>query len=482
MVGEHYSEVDRTSRERKQKETVDNAEELDTAPSGGLSRRHLLQVGGVVAVGAVMGCGPSSVVGDAGPSDDAGVDSDVDASDADARDADRGGDSFDADYESDVELIDGDDSVDAEIDVDVDIDGGPDVPGPVFLLHLTDLHLGVMSVSAQALEHALHEVAPLARPGLTVATGDLVDEGYEDPLWEEYRRVVGDATMDDLFEIPGNHDSHYDTPLRRYLENSVTGRATGRLYGQRVYERAQRRIRVVGINSASHGTRLGNLTGVLGPEQVDELLASIAADPTPVDVTIVAGHHPMLGVQGLEVMETHDNLARLLAETRASAYLCGHVHLLDLAWHDRVLHVQGPTLGKPSAISDHGYFIIGYDDLGLSVKFVELEVAASRASTPWPVVMITRPVDARLGGGNPVDTALPRGTSGHLLRAGVFCPGEPDDVAFRINSSSWIGMTRRWSWYEAEFETDDGEELTIEVRALADGRFDTHEIHVRLAT
>jgi len=226
---------------------------------------------------------------------------------------------------------------------------------------------------------------------------------------------------------------------------------------------------------------MGNLTGYLGADQVDELLASIAADPTPVDATIVAGHHPMLGAQGLEVLETDDNLARLLLETDASVYLCGHVHLHDVAWRDRVLHVQGPALGKPSAFIEPGYFIIGWDDLGISAKHVALEEDGSEATTPWPVVLITRPVDSRLAGENPVDTALPRGSTGHLLRAGVFCPGDPDDVAFRINRGSWMGMTRRWSWYEAEFDTDHGDEMTIEVRALAGGRFDTHEIRVRLA-
>jgi predicted phosphodiesterase len=445
-------------------------------------------LGGAAALVVVVGCGGENPTPDSGANGDADLgDGDTfEPIDADQHDSDP---VEDADPDS---LVDADDASDAEAEADVEIEGDAEVdadpdedlppagPGPLVLLHITDTHVGEGAIAAVALDHALREVRPVIRPALTIASGDLVDEGYESDMWETYERVTGVVTADEYMEVPGNHDTHFDTELNNYLARSITGRATGATHGHRVIEAGSRRLRVVGVNTASADGRLQNLTGFLEGSQVDELIASIDADPTVVDDTIIVGHHPLRGINGLELQGTAGNLRRLIDHTEAAAYLFGHIHLSAISWVDEVLHLQGPTLGKPSMISEAGYFIVGYDELGLSAREVRLEVSGETVSTPWPVVLITLPVDSSLGRSNPHSGHLPRSSSGNLLRACVFCPDEPDDVSFRVNGSPWMGMDRVSSWYQAEFDTDAGASVTIEVRALAEGRIDSQRIQVPL--
>lgn len=463
------------------------------APSG-VSRRDLLRLGGSAVIGVAIGCGGG------GASPDAGLDADRDAADggdggpgdADTTDADLPGDDADlpgddADLDADLDEpsdaeVDADEPDDADIDADGDRDEdvGPVGPGPLVLLHLTDTHVGDSALPGIALGHGVTEVIPTVAPALTLISGDLVEEGYEDWMWDEYEALISGLAREQLMETPGNHDTHFDTSLTRYLDRSLTGRTTGTSFGHRVIESAGRRLRIVGVNTASSNGRLRNLTGFLQERQVDELIASIDADPAEVDDTIIVGHHPMVGINGLNLLGTDRHLRRLIDHTRAAAYLFGHIHLAAISWIDDVLHIQGPTLGKPSMITEAGYFVIGYDEHGLSARRVGLDVRGESVSTPWPVVLITEPVDSSLGGTNPVAPSLMSGTSGNLLRACVFSPDGPDDVSFRVNGGEWTLMEPRSSWYEAEFDTDLGATMTIEVRALARGQSDSHRIRVRL--
>lgn len=441
------------------------------------SRREVLTLGGMAVAAAAVGCGGDDPIRDAAVSGDADADASdttLDASDADADelDEDSGGD---ADADSDA---DSDSDADADADEEADADEGPSPIGPVFLLHLTDTHLNVLTTSAPALAFALDEAVTAVNPDLTVVSGDLVDEGYDEEFWESYEETMLASSWDQLMDVPGNHDTHSDFSLAGFLRHSVTGQATATTSTQRVIEASGRRVRLVGINTASAGDRLRNLTGFLEGGQVDDLIATIEADPEPVDATIIVGHHPMRGLNGLELHGTAGNLRRLIEATDAWAYLFGHVHLYNKSWHQEVMHLQAPTLGKPNFLGPAGFCLLGLDDEGPVAQVVNIEEDGTTISASWPQVLITRPVAPQ--DGNPHAYPLPRNTPGQLLRAGVFNPTAIDNVSFRIDGGDWQTMLAVGNWYEAEFTTTDSDSMTLEVQAVSSEGLQTREVTVPL--
>lgn len=446
------------------------------------SRRELLQLGSLAVASAAIGCGGG------GSNIDGGVDADLadgDVGDGDIEEADADADlPIDADDETlaDAEADSGEDADIADADEDVDDDG--EVPiddGPLLFLHFSDTHIGAQDMSLPALTFGLTELKEAVHPNLTVISGDLVDEGDDESMWEDYEDGSLLALSEEIYEIPGNHDTHGDYVLAGFLRHSLTGQATAALYGQRVVEAYGRKVRVIGLNTASGDDRLTNLTGYLEASQVDDLIARIEAIGEPVDETIIFGHHPMRGLNGLERTGTAQHLRRLIEATGASAYLFGHVHMFDTSWNDGVLHIQNATLGNPSFLTEAGFEVLAVDDFGPTVRQIDMDHSGSVVSVAWPKVLITTPVDQGLGGGHPNDVSLPRAIGGQRLRAAVFCPGVPDDVAFRIEGGEWQTMVSVEHWYEAEFETGTGSSMSIEVRALFDGGTDTHRITVPLS-
>ncbi len=466
-----------------------DTDEAGVSARVGPSRREILHLGGLVVAGAALGCGGSG--GDQDGGLDAGVDgsSDADTTPTDADVNDDGGE--DADIFEDADGVDADvdgdgeddATVDADAEVDADVeDETPPGVGPMVMLHLTDSHVGAQDLALAALGFGFTGIAEAIAPDLIVVSGDLVDEGFEDSQWADYRDAASGIDPDMIIEVPGNHDAHSDVALANYLRNTVTGDATAALHGYRIVETGERAIRVIGVNTASGGSRTRNLTGYLEESQVDDLIARIDADPTPVDGTVIVGHHPLRGINGLELQGTARHLRRLMDHTDASVYLFGHVHLYAENWSDGVLMIQGPTLGNPSFITRAGFCVVAMDEFGPSAREFSLEVSGADASMVWPRVLITAPSDIDLGGRDANSRALPlaRATAGQPLRAVVGSAGDPDDVSYRIDGGEWIPMDTVSTWWAAEIETPDASEMSVEVRALSGGGVDSHEITVRL--
>ena len=449
-----------------------------------LSRRHLLRIGGVVLVGTAVGCGDTLTPA-------------VDAGSADGADATG----FDGVSDTTTSDVDGDDvTADPATEIGVDVsetgpgDALPDAPDlaeepdgstpsqkdPVILLHLSDTHIGGTEFAAPALLCALGQVREAVNPHLTVISGDLVDEGHDEGMWEDYQEITSSVPADVLCEAPGNHDTHNDLGLENYLASTVTGQSVGAPYHIRVVESGTRRVRIVSLNTASGSLRLQNLTGYLEEDQVDEIIEAIDSDPTLVDQTVVVGHHP-IGLEGLSVWGTASHLSRLLETTSATAYLFGHIHSYNTFWSEGTFFVQAPTLGKPlQVINPPGFCVISVDDDGPAVRLVEFDWEDTSASVSWPKVLITHPGNADLAGENPVAAELDRNTSGHLLRAVVFGPHPPDDVMFRIDEGEWELMTAVGNRWEAEFTTTESADMLVEVRAESGFDTDTQQIKIKL--
>jgi hypothetical protein len=329
-----------------------------------------------------------------------------------------------------------------------------------------------------------------AFPGVTVlATGDLVEAGNNQEKWAVYRDMVDAAglTTENYIETPGNHDSLLDGNLANYLAYTVAGRGGKGLYGVHHVGPPGQRIRIVTLNTASAGDPARDGAGYLKSAQVDEVLATLAADVEVPRATLVLGHHPP-GPSGLAVLGTDDNLRRVLDATQAVAYLFGHIHVYLPSWAGRVLMTQATTEGNPGAnmLTDKpGFTLFALDD-GPVVKNVPYLPTATGVRVEFPVVMITRPanrflgINAAIGDQNPWATPRPRASSGQVLRAGAFAPGGVESVEFSVDGAVFQPMVRVDGFFEALFSTPDADSCTVEVRATSGGVTTTDSITLAL--
>ncbi|MBW2525523.1 MAG: metallophosphoesterase [Deltaproteobacteria bacterium] len=376
---------------------------------------------------------------------------------------------------------------------EVDVDGGVEEPGPIFLLHWSDIHIGSGALAPPALEFALGTVLPAFAMMPIVATGDLVEVGNRIDDWIVYRDTIDAAGLsaDDFMETPGNHDALLDAALNNYLAYTLAGRNGHGRHG--LYHRVHqgRRVRIVALNTCSSGNPLQDSTGYLQLSQVEELIAQIDLDPDPVYATLVLGHHPPSSPLGLGLYGTDAHLRTLLTHTSAAAYLHGHVHMHYVNWEGTTVMAQAPSLGNPSegvpGAEVPGFNVFALDD-GPVAKPVFFTSDAQGLAAGWPVVLITKPADVNFGktltstDPNPWATPLPRAATGNVLHAGVFAPTAPVAVRYRVSGGPWQPMTAVSDYYRAEFDTPDESSCVIEVEGeLGDGAIGADSIEIDLA-
>ena len=117
----------------------------------------------------------------------------------------------------------------------------------------------------------------------------------------------------------------------------------------------------------------------------------------------------------------------------SSLYGYGHTHASSEQYFSQnmtsgVFYFNVSALGKDSP---NQYTVTAIDCNGIS--------SVTPNVGTWPVVLITAPMDRRLGGGvNPYAYTVENGTS-NPIRALVFEPGAISQVQFRINGGSGKG-------------------------------------------
>ena len=192
--------------------------------------------------------------------------------------------------------------------------------------------------------------------------------------------------------------------------------------------------------------------------------------------TVVAGHHPVLGLFGLQVQGTDKAMQEVLSKTGASVYLCGHVHSLHVSWIKKTLVVQTPTLGKPNIVTPKPAFsVVGLDTTGPSARVVPL----TSLKVSWPVVLVTTPAQVDLGGTNPLAKASPAGKALDV-RALVFSPKGASTVEVRLEGGAWTGMTAGINplWQATVTAPAKTGKVTLEVRAKSPEGTDTHKLKI----
>ncbi|TNF33139.1 MAG: hypothetical protein EP329_08705, partial [Deltaproteobacteria bacterium] len=306
----------------------------------------------------------------------------------------------------------------------------PDPAPPVlWFVHISDTHVGSSSRASATLAYVFETVVPTVDPVATIHTGDLVDDGGEADQWAAYAELVKAAPAWPRYvELIGNHDKKNDgTPS--WMASSVSGPAGAGLYGQLFWDTPAGRVRLIRADTSDSSINATNVAGYFGGDQRDDLLALPAGDPPPV-LTLVAGHHPINGLTALTLLGSGDRMDALLGITSAAAYLCGHVHEVDIAPHDDTLAVQAPSLGKPGGLSGiTGFTLVAWDGGAVSAQVVLLE--GDTPTVDWPVLMVTHPTHggkATLG-------------EGVEVRALAFAPAGVDTVEARLAGGTWAPLS-----------------------------------------
>lgn len=353
--------------------------------------------------------------------------------------------------------------------------GCPSPPaGPLWFLQISDLHFGGASVDAR-LARVLSELLPTINPAATFNTGDTVEEGGNTP-WKPYVDLVTGKTpaYPGYLEIPGNHDLK-NNGIGNYLANTVTGKAGGGIYGDAVVTTSRGPVRIIRTNTSDGGTNAINVLGSFGDKQRDALLA-LAPPPTPPLYTVVLGHHPIAGAFGLQVLGTDGNMKKVIDGTGGLLYLCGHVHSPHLSFHKKTLVVQASSLGKSDPPS---LMLLALDAGSPSAR----EVVVSGGSVPsvsWPIVLITAPADAKLGGTNPHAAPL-SAASAFEVRALAFAPGAVTAVEARLDMGAWQPLASAGGpLHEGTIQPSKGGKLGLEVRATTKEGSASHAVTVEV--
>jgi 3',5'-cyclic AMP phosphodiesterase CpdA len=358
---------------------------------------------------------------------------------------------------------------------------GPDASGqtrPIWFLHLSDPHLGAQSFGTAALTAAIQEVVPAVAAASTLLTGDIADSGKTEE-WSTYQTIITSQVpaFPTYLEVIGNHDVKADNGPS-FLANTRTGKAGGGLYGLSYIDTPQGRVRVVHTNTVNSSSALNQLLGYLGETQLKELQA-LPPSPVPPTHSIVAGHHPLKGVQSLQVLGTDARMRQLFDHFSAELYLCGHAHFAQLSWEKSTLVVQAPTLGKPEIVTPNpGLAIISLDVTGPSARVFNLN-KSSPVTVSWPLVLITTPADVDLGGTNPHAKPVSPGAT-LTVRVLAFSVTGVQSTEARLGGDSWTAMTAVDSWlWQAELTAPStAGRHTLEVLALSAEGTATHEIDI----
>jgi hypothetical protein len=356
-----------------------------------------------------------------------------------------------------------------------------------WFLQIADIHVGASTSSQTNLTWLVNEAVDVIDPSFIVACGDLTDstdgglipDGPYISEWETYIYIVSEAgmTSDFYFDIPGNHDHYNDENFSYYLNNSIQGKASGntQVSWRRDFDFGS--YHFLGINTAGNDGAGFSLLHPFGDNaglDASELLfiEDELAKHADADLSLIFGHHPLPQRSTGENTDTYlsygaGEFIDLMERYGVSMYSYGHTHqyrqgLLSTTNSPGVFDLNIAPLGKEPKGSPYSYQLTAIDCNGIST--------VQQPVNTWPAVLITAPVDAKLGvSANPYAYSV-NDLNPKPIRALVFDKDPITAVHFRIDNGAWQEMIRKdpdgplWTAFWNEPDDLDKEHL-LEVRA-----------------
>lgn len=371
----------------------------------------------------------------------------------------------------------------------------------LWFIHASDTHLGTSgSNDSTNLNWLTGQARNIINPSFIVVTGDLTDStdgnilgypnGPHQSEWDQYKNILSANGVDAsfYFDIPGNHDAYNDQYFSYYLANSIQGRATGRTQASWTRSGPWGKYHFMGINSADntgdpfiliwpYGDRAG-----LDSNELSFISGEMTAN-SDANLTLVFGHHPLVATGDSEetyLLYGKGDFVGIMDRYGASLYGYGHTHdssekFFTQNMTEGVFYFNVSDLGKGSP---NQYTITAIDCNGIS--------SITQTVGTWPVVLITAPMDRRLGGiVNPYAYTVTNGAL-NPVRALVFDPAAVTQVQFRVNGGGWqpmnsvSGTPRLWQGEWDASALAEGE-YTLDVQATTGSgvRTDTVTTYVK---
>jgi hypothetical protein len=327
-----------------------------------------------------------------------------------------------------------------------------------WFIQTSDVHVGASGTQdSQNLQWIVSQARTVINPSFIVVTGDLTDStngnifGYPNgpyqAEWTQYATILSSNGVNASFyyDIPGNHDAYNDRDFAYYVNNSIQGRATGKTQVSWTRAFPYGTYHFLGVNTADNTGAKFSLTWPYGdnagldPTELGYISNELSSNSSAI-LTLVFGHHPLAPTGNSSDTYLYygkDQFVSLMNTTGTSLYGYGHTHafseqLYTQNMSDGIFYFNVASLGKSSASQ---YTIMAVDCNGISAKVQTVGT--------WPAVLITAPMDRRLGGVvNPYAYTVPPEAT-NPLRALVFDSGTVSQVRYRIDgSATWYAMSK----------------------------------------
>ena len=325
----------------------------------------------------------------------------------------------------------------------------------LWFIHASDTHLGASgSTDSTNLQWLTGQAKSVIKPSFIVVTGDLTDStngnifgwpnGPYQAEWDQYRNILSANGVDagSYFDIPGNHDAYNDQYFSYYLANSVQGRATGRTQASWTRTVTGLKYHFLGVNTSANTGKPFSLSWPYGDNagldasELSFISSEMTANPDA-KLTLVFGHHPLVPTgksSDTYLLYGKDEFVNLMNSYGASLYGYGHTHVSSEKFFnqnmtDGVFYMNVSSIGKDSP---NQYTVTAIDCNGIS--------SVTQTKGTWPVVLITSPMDRRLGGiVNPYAYTVTNSAT-NPIRALIFDPATVTQVQFRVNGGTWQPM------------------------------------------
>jgi hypothetical protein len=371
----------------------------------------------------------------------------------------------------------------------------------LWFIQASDPHIGTSgSTDSNNLQWLVGQARQAIAPSFIVVSGDLTDStngnifGYPNgpyqAEWDQYKTILSASGVDasSYFDFPGNHDAYNDKYFSYYLANSIQGRATGKTQASWTRTGPWGTYHFLGINTADNtGAAFslfwpyGDYAGLDSSEL--SFISSAMNANAGAGLTLVFGHHPLASTG--DSTDTYlfygkDEFISLMNNHGASLYGYGHTHASSEQFFSQnmtsgIFYFNVSSLGKDSP---NQYAVTAIDCNGIA--------SVTQSVNTWPVVLITAPMNRRLGGTvNPYAYPVTNSAS-NPVRALVFDPSTVTQVQFRVNGGAWQPMTvvsgnpRLWQGiWNASSLTEGEYSLDVQATTGSGVRSDTISTYVK---
>ena len=371
----------------------------------------------------------------------------------------------------------------------------------IWFIHASDTHIGTSgSTDSTNLQWLVSQAKNVINPSFIVVSGDLTDSTNGNIFGYPNGPIRRNGTSTRAFSAitawtPAFTSTSLETTTHTTTSLSAIIWQILCKEGQRVRTQASwtrtgtwGKYHFLGVNTADNTGSPFSLTWPYGDNaglDSNELsfISSELATHSDATLTMAFGHHPLAPTGNSSdtyLFYGKDNFVSLMDNHGASLYGYGHTHASSKQFFtqnmtDGVLYFNVSALGKDSP---NQYTVGAIDCNGIS--------SVTQIVSTWPVVLITAPMDRRLGGVvNPYAYTVPKAAS-NPIRALVFDPATVTQVQFRVNGGVWqpmavvSGNLRLWQGVWDASALSEGE-YTLDVQAITGSgtRTDTVTTYVK---